>query len=71
MKVSAEKAWKAYQKNLKGLPENKQNPNRMTKSQFISSYNKRQKTRRTSQVESGLKQAGLSYKEIARLKGKR
>lgn len=71
-KVNVDKAYKNYLKNLKGLKKNKANPNKMTKAQFIAkNFPNHGKTNRTGRVESSLKAAGLSYSEIARLKGKK
>lgn len=71
-KVNVDKAYKNYKKNLKGMKSNKKNANVMTKAQFIAkNFPSYGKTNRTGRVESGLKAAGLSYSEIARLKGKK
>ena len=66
-----DKAYAKYKKGLKGLKKNTKNRQLLTKAEFIAkNYPEYGKTKRTSRVESGLKQGGLSYKEIQRLKGK-
>jgi hypothetical protein len=61
------KAYAAYKKRLKGLKKNVKNPNIMSKSLFMSTnFPKVQDTSKEGQ----LRRAGMSYKEIQRLKGK-
>lgn len=65
-----DKAYAKYKKGLKGLQKNTRNRQMLTKAEFIcKNYPNYGKTKRTSRVEGGLKQAGLSYKDIQRLKG--
>ena len=65
------KAYAAYKKRLKGLKSNKKNANVLDKAQFIAkNYPDYGKTVRTKSTEKGLKQGGLTYAEIKRLKGR-
>ena len=66
-----DKAYAKYKAGLKGLTKNTKNRQMLTKAEFIAkNYPNYGKTKRTSRVERGLSKAGLSYKDIQRLKGK-
>ena len=66
-----DKAYAKYKSGLKGLKKNTKNRQMLTKAEFIAkNYPNYGKTKRTSRVEGGLSKAGLSYKEIQKLKGR-
>ena len=66
-----DKAYSAYRKRLKGLKKNPTQRQMLTKGEFIrKNYPDFGKTTRTSHVERGLSAAGMSYKDIQKLRSK-
>lgn len=65
--ANPQKAYKAYIKGLTGLPVNKQSRQRLTYEEFVKLHFPSVRTQQVSDQLAG----ALSYKEIAKLKGKK
>ena len=63
LNISPTEAWKAYQQKTKGMKQ-------MTKAQWMAKNYPEPDTQRTRYVSHRLKGAGLSQKEINKLRGR-